>query len=77
MISSMKVKTSVTLSEDLIRAIDTQAINRSEFLEEAAWAYLASQEREDRYRRELELINRIADQINAEQADVLQDQADL
>jgi metal-responsive CopG/Arc/MetJ family transcriptional regulator len=73
----MKVKTSVTLSEELLEAISAQERNRSEFLEAAAWAYLATQEREERYRRELALFNEYADALNAEQAEVLQYQADL
>jgi metal-responsive CopG/Arc/MetJ family transcriptional regulator len=73
----MKVKTSVTLSEELLEAISAQERNRSEFLEAAAWAYLATQEREERYRRELALLNEYADALNAEQAEVLQYQADL
>jgi len=73
----MKVKTSVTLSEQLLEAISAQERNRSEFLEAAAWAYLATQEREDRYRRELALLNQYADELNAEQADVLRYQADV
>jgi metal-responsive CopG/Arc/MetJ family transcriptional regulator len=72
----MKVKTSVTLSEELLDAISAQERNRSEFLEAAAWAYLASQEREERYRRELALLNQYADQLNAEQSDALGYQAD-
>ena len=73
----MKVKTSITLSEELLEALSAQERNRSEFLEAAAWAYLASQEREERYRRELALLNQLADELNAEQADALLDQADL
>jgi hypothetical protein len=34
-------------------------------------------ERQARYRRELEPLNQVADQMNAEQADALRDQADL
>jgi len=73
----MKVKTSVTLSVELLEAISTLERNRSEFLEAAAWAYLATQEREDRYRRELALLNEYADALNAEQSDALRYQADL
>lgn len=73
----MKVKTSVTLSAELLDAISAQERNRSEFLEAAAWAYLASQEREERYRRELALLNQFADELNAEQEDVLRYQAGL
>ncbi len=37
--SGMKVKTSVSLSEELLQAVDAQPGSRSEFLEAAAWAY--------------------------------------
>lgn len=76
----MKVKTSVTLSEDLLRAIDEHAgehKNRSDFLEVAAWAYLQARERAERYDRELALIDKNADWLNAEQDDVLLDQTPL
>lgn len=73
----MKVKTSVTLSEELLEAISSQERTRSEFLEIAAWAFLAVHEREERYRREVAVLNQHANELNAYQADALQDQADL
>ncbi len=45
----MKIKTTVTLSEDLLHALASwpeSAQNRSAFLETAAWAYLARIRRE-------------------------------
>ena len=64
----MKVKTSVTLSEELLRAISarTGRANRSAFIEQAAWRYL----------RELERINEHAKELNEEALDVLEFQAD-
>ena len=76
----MKVKTSVTLSEELLDAIDTyigEHKNRSDFLERAAWVYLQAEERAERYQRELALIDQNADWLNAEQDDVMLDQAPL
>ncbi len=76
----MKVKTSVTLSEELLRAIDDytgERGNRSGFIEKASWSYLGAEARAARYRRELALIDENADRLNAEQDDVMTDQAPL
>lgn len=70
---SMKVKTSVTLSEELLAAIDQQSHtkNRSVFIEEATWNYLRSRRRKEREKRELERINKNADVLNNEALDVI------
>ncbi len=73
-ISSMKVKTSITLSEDLLRAIDERIVrhkNRSEFIETALWAFIAQTIRDEQNSRDLEAINRCADRLNEEAKDVL------
>ena len=74
----MKVKTSVTLSEELLSAIsaETDQSNRSAFIEEATWRYLRQRQRETRDRRELERINDHADELNEEAFDVLGFQAE-
>ena len=74
----MKVKTSVTLSEELLSAIsaETDQSNRSAFIEEATWRYLRQRHREARDRREFERINEHADELNEEAFDVLEFQAD-
>ena len=74
----MKVKTSVTLSEELLNAIsaETDRSNRSALIEEATWRYLRGRQRETRDRRELERINEHADELNEEAFDVLEFQAD-
>ena len=74
----MKVKTSVTLSEELLSAIDTQVDGktRSAFIEEASWAYLRARQREIRDRKELQAINRHAEELNEEASDVLDYQVD-
>lgn len=70
----MKTKTSITLSEDVLKAIDKlsgQSKNRSEFIERALRAYIAQMIRQARNARELEIINRRADRLNKEAQDVL------
>ncbi|MBM4429733.1 MAG: ribbon-helix-helix protein, CopG family [Chloroflexi bacterium] len=70
----MKVKTSITLSEDILRMIDEQAKpngTRSEFIEMAVRAYVDQVLRDQRDARDLEIINRRAEQLNQEAEDVL------
>lgn len=76
----MKVKTSITLSEELLEQMDllpAQHQNRSVFLETAAWAYIEQLRREEQAARDLEILNRRADYLNAEVADALQYQVSL
>lgn len=70
----MKVKTSVTLSQELLDIIDDlpeQYRNRSLFLEAAAWAYVRQLQRAEQTARDLEILNRRADYLNAEATDAL------
>jgi len=70
----MKVKTSITLSGEVLRLIDqhhAEFRSRSEFLERAARAFLAQLARTEAERRDLEIINQHADELNAEAQDVL------
>lgn len=70
----MKVKTSVTLTADLLEAIDQQAgprKNRSDFIEKAVRAYIAQAVRDAQNAKDLEIINRRAKRLNEEAADVL------
>lgn len=46
-------------------------MNRSEFIETALWAYIAQLARDEQNTRDLEILNRNADQLNQEAADVL------
>lgn len=75
----MKVKTSVSLSQELLARIDQLPgdNNRSLFLETAAWAYLDQLRREAQAARDLEILNRRADYLNAEVADALLYQVSL
>ena len=73
-IGSMKVKTSITLSPDILEAVDAQAgrgRTRSEFIEAALRAFLAQTRRHERNARDLDILNRRAEQLNREAADVL------
>ena len=68
----MKVKTSVTLSPELIEAVDRcagAAGRRSETLEQLAWAELRRRARDERSRIEIELLNKIADEMASRPAD--------
>ncbi len=76
-ILGMKIKTSVSLSEELLQAVNAQPGSRSEFLEAAAWERLRRQAREQRDKRDVELLNQYADFLNAETADAMLDQADI
>lgn len=73
-IGSMKVKTSITLAEDLLKVIDEQSgphKSRSDFIEKAVRAYLAKVIRDQQDARDLEIINQHADRLNQEAKDVL------
>ena len=74
----MKVKTSVTLSEELLQAISTEASaeNRSAFIETATWEYLESRRKRLRDRREMDLISSNADLLNEEARETLEFQDD-
>ncbi|MEN6625091.1 MAG: ribbon-helix-helix domain-containing protein [Candidatus Sumerlaeia bacterium] len=70
----MKIKTSITLSSDLLADIDRQGKkfrSRSEFFEAAARGYLSQLARIEADRRDLEIISKRAARLNAEAGDVL------
>ena len=76
----MKVKTSVTLSEDLLAVIDQRAKQfngRSGFIEAAVRSYVAQKLREQQNAADLEILNRRAERLNKEAADVLRYQIPL
>ena len=74
----MKVKTSVTLSEELLHAIESevQRENRSAFIEQAAWNQLKAIRRKARDRQELAAIDAHAKRLNKEALEVLDFQDD-
>jgi len=67
----VRVKTSITLPEDLLDRLDRVDKNRSALLERAAIAWLAHLERQMRDRKDMEIIDRNADRLNREALDVL------
>ena len=77
----MRVKTSITLSQDLLQLVDKRAKlykkSRSDFIETALWEFLARLIRDEQNARDLEIINRRADYLNSEAADVLDYQVQL
>jgi metal-responsive CopG/Arc/MetJ family transcriptional regulator len=76
----MKVKTSVTLSSDIISLIDQHAegeSNRSAFIELAVRTYLEMLKRRNRDASDLRTINRLSAKLNREARDVLTYQAEL
>ena len=76
----MKVKTSITLSDELVKAIDEYSQsykNRSDFIEAAIWAFIKQMIRDQQNARDIEIINRNADRLNAEARDVLAYQVQL
>lgn len=70
----MKKKISITLSEDILDAVDRRSahmISRSGFIETAVRAYIAQMIRNEQNAKDLAIINRHADRLNIEAADVL------
>ena len=70
----MKLKTSITLSDDVLKAIDEQSGpqgNRSVFIETAVRVYISQRIRDKQNAKDLEIINRQADRLNKEASDVL------
>jgi len=76
----MKEKTSITLSKEVLAGIDRVAgskQSRSAFIEAVLDQYLKQRLRAQRDARDLELINRNAEQLNRDAVDGLEDQAPL
>jgi metal-responsive CopG/Arc/MetJ family transcriptional regulator len=70
----MRVKTSVTIDERVLRAIDkatTRTRSRSRLIEDAAREYLARRSRAAREARDLAILNEVADDLNREMEEVL------
>jgi len=75
----MKVKTSISLSQDLMRKIDGLAGrygNRSLLIERAIREFLTSQAKRTRDLKDLDILNSRADALNREAEDVLSYQVD-
>lgn len=76
----MKVKTSISLSQDLVQQIDgltSQYGNRSAVIERAIRHFLATQAKRKRDVQDLDTLNRRADALNKEAEDVLSYQVDV
>lgn len=67
----MRVKTSITLPEDLLLRLDEVDKNRSALLERAAEAFLKDLARRERDARDLAILNKNAERLNREAADAL------
>ncbi len=67
----MRVKTSITLPEDLVRRIDRIDNNRSAFLERASREYLDRLAKAKRDAKDAAILNSQAAALNAEASDVL------
>jgi metal-responsive CopG/Arc/MetJ family transcriptional regulator len=70
----MKVKTSITISDELLHEIDRrsdQFSSRSQFLETAARGFLRELTRREAELGDLDIIDKRADILNAEAGDVL------
>jgi metal-responsive CopG/Arc/MetJ family transcriptional regulator len=75
----MKEKTSVTLSQDVLKGVDRLAgkkHSRSAVIEHALRVYLRQRERALINARDLKILNREADALSAEAEDTLLYQAD-
>jgi metal-responsive CopG/Arc/MetJ family transcriptional regulator len=80
MIQSMRIKTSVTIDERVLKALDkatTRSRSRSRLIEDAARDFLARRARATRDARDLAILNESATDLNKEMADVLDYQADV
>lgn len=76
----MKVKTSITLTDGVLSAIDRNIgsfKSRSDFIEFATRQYLARIVREEQDQKDLKIINRRASALNREADDVLDFQVSL
>jgi metal-responsive CopG/Arc/MetJ family transcriptional regulator len=71
----MKEKTSITLSKDLLKAVDRAAgsrQSRSAFIERVLRRYLRQRARAAAHARDLQLVNRAAERLNREAQEVLE-----
>ncbi len=71
----MKVKTSISLSEEIVALIDEHSEgekNRSAFIERAIRTYLEVIGRKRRDQEDLASINRLSEKLNREALDVLE-----
>lgn len=78
--SSMKVKTSITLTADILEAIDRisgKAKNRSAFIESLLRKHLERVAKDIQNEKDLEILNKNSERLNREAEDVLSYQVEL
>jgi metal-responsive CopG/Arc/MetJ family transcriptional regulator len=76
----MSVKVSIVLSDDVFQVINTFAQtdkSRSQFIETALRQFIAKIQRDEQQQRDIDIINRHADRLNAETEDALSYQVPL
>ena len=76
----MKIKTSISLSKDLVQQIDGLASrygNRSALIERAIRDFLAAERKRSRDLKDLEILNSHADSLNREAEEVLSYQVNV
>jgi metal-responsive CopG/Arc/MetJ family transcriptional regulator len=76
----MKIKTSITLSEDVVKEVDRLSSrygNRSILIEKAIREFLVAGEKRRRDLQDSDILNRRADALNNEAEDVLSYQVAL
>ena len=74
----MKAKTSLTLSDDLLRDLDRMAgskVSRSSFIEKILRDFVEQRARQKRLAQEVAAINQHAAKLNSEMSDALSFQA--
>ncbi len=74
----MKAKTSLTLSDDLLRDLDRMAgpkVSRSAFIERILRDFVEQRARQRRLAQEVAAINQHAEKLNSEMSDALSFQA--
>jgi metal-responsive CopG/Arc/MetJ family transcriptional regulator len=70
----MKAKTSLTLSDDLLKDLDRMAgakVSRSSFIESILRDFVEHRARQKRLAQEVAAINQHADELNSEMSDAL------
>lgn len=70
----MKVKTSITISDNILNDIDHingKSKNRSLFIEKAVISYLEEIKKRKEDKKDLKIINESADRLNNEAEDIL------
>jgi Arc/MetJ-type ribon-helix-helix transcriptional regulator len=78
--SGMKVKTSVTLNEEIVEALDRitgEGSNRSQMIERAVAEFIERECRQLRDLRDLEILTRSAEEVNEEIDDIFSYQVGL